>query len=80
MPFWRSLGLDLRGGLRCGELRVRWGVGVSIADSHVDSYFRFFMHFLRFGSDFGTVLDGLGARKSDFLLCYTSFLRFRVQV
>ena len=32
---------------RCGELRVRGGVGVSIADRHVGSYFSFQMQFLK---------------------------------
>ena len=59
MTFRRPLGLALRGRLRWGEFRDRSGVGVSIADSHVDSYFRFFMHFFafreRFWNDFGRV-------------------------
>ena len=39
MTFRRPLGLALRGRLRWGELRLRSGVGATIADAHVDSYF-----------------------------------------
>ena len=57
MPSRRLLGLGLRGGARWGELSDRWGVGVTIVDAHVDSYFRFWTRFFaileRFWNDFG---------------------------
>ena len=55
MTFRKSLGLDFRGGVRWGELSVHWGVGASIADSHVDSYSCFWEGF---GGALGRVSGG----------------------
>ena len=68
MPFWRSLGLALRGRVRWGELSVLWSVGAFLADSKVDSYFWFWDGFGRLlgglredsGRDWGGFWEGLG--------------------
>ena len=59
MTFRRSLGLGLRGGLRWGELSVRWGL---------ESFFRFDFgsDFFRFWVDIGGVLGAPNGPKFDF--------------
>ena len=51
MAFWRSLGLDLRGRVVCGELSVIWGVGAFFL---VRCWKRFFSILERFWEGFGS--------------------------
>ena len=64
MTFWRPLGLGFRGGLRWGELRVRWGVGKKLRTRMLTLIFVFKRDFLRFWRDLGPILGGFGRPKS----------------
>ena len=63
MTFRRSLGLGLRGRVRCGELRVRWGVGKKLRTRMLTLIFVFKRDFLRFWRDLGPILGGFGRLK-----------------
>ena len=77
MTFWRPLGLALRGRLRWGELSDRCGVGASIADAHVDSYFCFQMRFYvileRFWNEFGRFWEATMDVEIDFWEVFSMF-------
>ena len=60
MTFRRVLGLGFQGGVRCGELRVRWGVGKKLRTRMLTLIFVFQCDFLRFWRDLGSILGGFG--------------------
>ena len=63
MPFRRSLGLALRGRVRCGELSVRWGVGVFFQA-------RFQIRLFSISERFWEVLGGQSGGQNRFLRCF----------
>ena len=73
MTFWRSLGLDPGGGVRWGELRVRWGVGAFFL---VRCWKRFFSILERFWEVLGSQNGGQNRFLRSFL---AAFFRMRFQ-
>ena len=70
MTFRRPLGLDLQGRVRCGELRVRWGVGKNLRTIMLTLIFVFKCVFFAilegFGNDFGRFWEAKMDVKIDF--------------